>query len=88
MISTQHSPTGLRIIPGQTWVTVYSPYLPIWFDRFRTTVEPDSDLEFEPADIIYPTELRCPNCDRISAYLICSCGATIQHPDSGDSSCN
>jgi len=39
-------------------------------------------------DIFYPIELICPNCDQISSDLICSCGATIQHPDSGDSSCN
>jgi len=88
MISTQHSPTGLRIIPGQTGVTVYSPYLPIWFHRFNNAEEPDPDLKFDPSDINYPSELRCPNCDQISSDLICSCGATIQHPDSGDSSCN
>jgi len=88
MISTQHSPTGPRIIPGQTGVTVYSPYLPIWFHRFNNAEEPDPDLKFDPSDINYPSELRCPNCDQISSDLICSCGATIQHPDSGDSSCN
>ena len=88
MISTQHPPTGPRIIPGQTGVTVYSPYLPIWFHRFNNAEEPDPDLKFDPSDINYPSELRCPNCDQISSDLICSCGATIQHPDSGDSSCN
>ena len=60
MISTQHSPTGLRIIPGQTGVMVYSPYLPIWFHRFRTAKEPDPDLKVDPSDINYPSELRCP----------------------------
>ena len=84
MISTQHPPTNPRIIPGQTGATIHNPHLPIWFDRFRTTEEPDSDLEFEPADINYPSELRCPNCDRISADSICSCGATIEHPDTGE----
>ena len=84
MISTQHSPTGLRIIPGQTGVTVYSPYLPIWFHRFRTAKEPDPDLKVDPSDINYPSELRCPNCDQISADSICSCGATIQHPNTGE----
>ncbi len=74
----------LRIAFGQTGVMVYSPYLPIWFHRFRTTGEPDSDLEFEPADINYLSELRCPNCDRISADSICDCGAAIQHPNLGE----
>ena len=84
MISTQHSPTGLRIIPGQTGVMVYSPYLPIWFHRFRTAEEPDPDLKVDPSDINYPSELRCPNCDRISAGSICDCGAAIQHPNIGE----
>jgi len=88
MISTQHSPTGLRIIPGQTGVTVYSPYLPIWFDRFNAVEEPDPDLKVDPSDINYPSELRCPNCDQLSFDSICRCGAMIQHPDSGDFSCN
>ena len=84
MISTQHSPTGLRIIPGQTGVTEYSPYLPIWFHRFRTAKEPDPDLKVDPSDINFTSELRCPNCDRISADSICDCGAAIQHPNLGE----
>ena len=84
MISTQHSPTGLRIIPGQTGVTVYSPYLPIWFHRFRTAKEPDPDLKVDPSDINFTSELRCPNCDQFSADSICICGATIQHPNTGE----
>ena len=88
MISLKSPYTVLQSTLGQTGATIHTPHLSIWFHRFRTTEELDSDLEFEPEDIIYPTELRCPNCDRISAYLICSCGAMIQHPDSGDSSCN
>ena len=84
MISLKSPSTILQSAPGQTGATIHTPHLPIWFHRFRTTEEPDSDVEFEPADIIYPTELRCPNCDLISNGLICSCGAMIQHPDSGD----
>ena len=84
MISTQHSPTGLRIIPGQTGVTVYSPYLPIWFHRFNDAEKPDPDLKVDPSDINYPSELRCPNCDQFSADSICICGATIQHPNTGE----
>ena len=88
MISVKSPSTVPQSAPDPTGATIHTPHLPIWFHRFRTTEEPDSDFEFEPEDIIYPTELRCPNCDRISAYLICSCGAMIQHPDSGDLSCN
>ena len=84
MISTQHSPTGPRSIPGQTVVTVYSPYLPIWFRRFNDAEKPDPNLKFDPSDIFYSTELRCPNCDQFSADSICSCGATIQHPNTGE----
>ena len=74
----------LRIAFGQTGVMVYSPYLPIWFDRFRTAEEPDPDLKVDPSDINYPSEIRCPNCDRISADSICDCGAAIQHPNIGE----
>ena len=88
MISFKSSSTVPQSAPDQTGATIHTPHLPIWFHRFRTTEEPDSDFEFEPEDISYPTELRCPNCDRISAYLICSCGVMMQHPDSGDLSCN
>ena len=88
MISVKSPSTVLQSALGQTGATLHSSCLPIWFQRFRTTEEPDSDLEFEPADIIYPTELRCPNCDRVSNDSICICGAMIQHPDSGDLSCN
>ena len=88
MISVKFPSTVPQSAPGQTGATIHTPHLSIRFHRFRTTEGPDSDLEFEPADIIHPTELRCPNCDRISAYLICSCDAMIQHPDSGDLSCN
>ena len=88
MISVKSPSTVTQSAPGQTRATIHTPHLPIWFRRFRTNEEPDSDLEFEPADIIYLTELRCPNCDLISNGLICSCGSMIQHPDSGDLSCN
>ena len=88
MISVKSTSTVLQSSPGQPEATIHTPPLPIWFHRFRTSVEPESDLEFEPADIMCPTELRCPNCDRVSTDLICSCGATIQHPDSGELSCN
>ena len=88
MISVKSPSTVPQGAPDPTGATIHTPHLPIWLHCFRTTEEPDSDFEFEPEDIIYPTELRCPNCDRISAYLICSCDAMIQHPDSGDLSCN
>ena len=84
MISVKSPSTVPQSAPDQTGATLHTPHLPIWFHRFRTTEEPDSDLEFEPADIIYTTELRCPNCDQISADSICSCGATIQHPNTGE----
>ena len=76
--------TDLRIAFMQTGVTVYSPYLPIWFHRFRTAEEPDPDLKVDPSDINYPSELRCPNCDQFSADSICICGATIQYPNTGE----
>ena len=84
MISVKSPSAVLQSAPDQTGATIHTPHLPIWFHRFRTTEEPDSDLEFEPADINYPSELRCPNCDQISADSICSCGATIQHPNTGE----
>ena len=88
MISVKSPSTVPQSAPDQTGATIHTPHLLIWFHRFRTTEEPDSDLEFEPADITYPTELRCPNCDRVINDLICICGAMIQHPDSGELSCN
>ena len=57
MISVKFPSTVPQSAPGQTGATIHTPHLPIWFHRFRTTEEPDSDLEFEPADIIYPTNL-------------------------------
>ena len=88
MISLKSPSTVLQSAPDQTGATIHTPHLPIWFHRFRTTEEPDSDLEFEPADIVYPTELRCPNCDLISNGLISSCGAMIQQPNTGEYSCS
>ena len=87
MISVKSPSTVPQSAPDQTGATIHTPHLSIWFHRFRTTEEPDSDLNFEPADISYPIELRCPNCDRISAYLICSCGAMIQHLNKGEFLC-
>ena len=84
MISLKSPSTILQSSPDQTGATIHTPDLPIWFQRFRTTEEPDSDLKFDPSDINYPSELRCPNCDQFSADSICSCGATIQHPDTGE----
>ncbi len=84
MISLKSPSTILQSSPDQTGATIHTPDLPIWFQRFRTTEELDSDFEFEPEDIIYPTELRCPNCDRISTDSICDCGAVIQHPNIGE----
>jgi len=80
--------TDLRIAFGQTGVMVYSPYLPIWFDRFRTAEEPDPDLKVDPSDINYPSEIRCPNCDELTTDLICRCGATIHQPNTGEFLCN
>ena len=84
MISVKSPSTVPQSAPDQTGATIHTPDLPIWFHRFRTTEEPDLDFEIEPADIIYPTELRCPNCDRISIDSICDCGAAIQHPNIGE----
>ena len=87
MISLKSLSAVLQSSPDQTGATIHTPTLPIWFHRFKTTEEPDSDLEFEPADIIYPTELLCPNCDLVSNDLICSCGAMIQHLNKGEFLC-
>ena len=84
MNSPKHSPTGLQNGPRQIRLTVHTPYLPIWFRRFNDAEKPDPDLKVDPSDINYPSELRCPNCDQISADSICSCGATIQHPNTGE----
>jgi len=83
-----YPPTDLRIAFGQTGVTVYSPYLPIWFDRFNAVEEPDPDLKVDPSDINYPSEIRCPNCDELTTDLICRCGATIHQPNTGEFLCN
>ena len=83
MISLQHSLTRPRSTSGQPRATIYTPDIPIWFHRFRTAEEPDPNLKFDISDIFYPTELHCPSCDQISADAICSCGATIQHPNQG-----
>ena len=77
-------PTELRIASGQPGATIYTPHIPIWFDRFNAVEEPDPDLKVNPSDINYPSEIRCPNCDRISADSICDCGAAIQHPNIGE----
>ena len=84
MISVKSLSAVLQSAPDQTGATVNTPHLPIWFHRFRTTEEPDSDLKVDPSDINYPSELRCPNCDHISAGSICDCGAAIQHPNIGE----
>ncbi len=84
MNSPKNSPTSLQNGPRQIRATVHTPYLPIWFHRFNDAEKPDPSLKFDPSDIFYSTELRCPNCDRISEDSICSCGATIQHPDTGE----
>jgi len=79
-----YPPTDLRIASGQPGATIYTPHIPIWFDRFNAVEEPDPDLKVDPSDINYPSEIRCPNCDRISADSICDCGAAIQHPNIGE----
>ena len=84
MNSPNHSPTGLQNGPRQIRATVHTPYLQIWFRRFYDAEKPDQDLKVDPSDINYPSELRCPNCDRISADSICDCGAAIQHPNIGE----
>ena len=83
MISLKSTSTVSQSAPDQTGATIHTPDLPIWFHRFRTAEEPDPNLKFDISDIFYPTELRCPSCDQISADAICSCGATIQHPNQG-----
>ena len=83
-----YPPTDLRLASGQPGATIYTPHIPIWFDRFNAVEEPDPDLKVDPSDINYPSELRCPNCDQLGFDSICGCCAMIQHPDSGDLSCN
>ena len=84
MNSPKHSPTSLQNGPGQIRATARTPHLPPRSHSFRMAKELDPNLKFDPSDIFYSTELRCPNCDRISEDSICSCGATIQHPDTGE----
>ena len=79
-----YPPTDLRIASGQPGATIYTPHIPIWFDRFNAVEEPDPDLKVDPSDINYPSEIRCPNCDRISADSICDCVEAIQHPNIGE----
>ena len=84
MISFKSSSTVPQSAPDQTGATIHTPHLPIWFHRFNAAEEPDPDLKVDPSDINYPSEIRCPNCDRISADSICDCGAAIQHPNIGE----
>ena len=79
MISPIHTQSSTK----RYVAAVPTSHLPIRFHCLRTAEEPDPSLKFDPLDIFYPTELRCPSCDQISADAICSCGATIQHPNQG-----
>ena len=89
MISPKHSPTVLLSTPKQTGATLHAPNLLIWFHRFKTAEEPESNLNFDPSDISYSHELRCPNCDRISSDSICSsCGTAIKQSNSGETPWN
>ena len=83
MISPRHIPIHTQSSPKRYVAAVRTPYLPPQFHRISPTEEQDPDLKFDISDIFYPTELRCPSCDQISADAICSCGATIQHPNQG-----
>ena len=84
MISPKHTPNSLQRAYRRTGAMEHTPQLPIWFNRFNAVEEPDPDLKVDPSDINYPSEIRCPNCDRISADSICDCGAAIQHPNIGE----
>ena len=84
MISHPYPPIRTQSSPDRNLAKVHTPYLPIWFRRFNDAEKPDPDLKVDPSDINYPSELRCPNCDRISADSICDCGAAIQHPNIGE----
>ena len=84
MILPAYPPIRAQSSPDLNLAKVHLPQIPPWSHRFKTVEEPDPNLKLDPSDVFYPTELRCPNCDQISADLICSCGATIQHPDTGE----
>jgi hypothetical protein len=84
MISPRHIPIHTQSSPKRYVAAVRTPYLPPQFHRISPAEEPDPNLKFDPSDIFYPTELRCPNCDQISADSICSCGAAIRHPNTGE----
>jgi|GEM_PF-1429761 len=88
MISHKHLLKGPQNIPGQAKAGIHSPQLPTWFHRFTNEQEPNPHWKTDSSDLFYPSELRCPNCDQLSFDSICRCGAMIQHPDSGDFSCN
>ena len=81
MISPAYPPIRAQSSPDLNLAKVHPLQMPPWSHRFKTVEEPDPNLKLDPSDVFYPTELRCPNCDQISADSICSCGATIQQPD-------
>lgn len=86
------------MIPSAVYTPVSTPHQTLdqgnWIKHTQLRLEAVSQVEqcsgwfCGESDMVLPTELPCPNCGRISADAICSCGATIQHPDSGDLSCN
>ena len=49
-----YPPTDLRIASGQPGATIYTPHIPIWFDRFNAVEEPDPDFKVDPSDLISP----------------------------------
>ena len=84
MILPAYPPIRTQSSPDRNLAKVHPPQMPPWFHSFRMAKELDPSLKFDPSDIFYSTELRCPNCNQFSADSICSCGATIQHPDTGE----
>ena len=84
MISPRHNPEHPQSSPNMYVARVPTSYLLTQFQPVSSAEDPESNWKFDPSDINYPSELRCPNCDRISAGSICDCGAAIQHPNIGE----
>jgi hypothetical protein len=52
-------------------------------DLVNQRVSVASKQKNTPFPIWYASQILCPNCDQFSSDSICSCGATIQHPNKG-----
>ena len=84
MISPRHTPIHTQSSPNMYVARVPTSYLLARFEPISSVEDPEPNWRFDPSDINFTSELRCPNCDQFSADSICICGATIQHPDTGE----